>query len=180
MDTGWLSFSSFSSVSPGNVTWGTPSNAQSDDGITPDLNLDAAQSSYFLTGLNASPGLDADIAITGIEVRFEAHRGTGSGNRGLCRDHTVQLVVSGSRTGDNKATLTEIATTPTIYTFGGELDTWSLTLTGADVNASDFGLALKLENDDYDYDCRAYLDYMQIKFYYETASSFSGGIHTVL
>lgn len=83
-------------------------------------------------------------------------------------DYLVQLIVNGSRTGDNKA---DTATSwPTSYTnkdYGGETDTWGCSLTPSLVNASNFGVALRVSNGA-PFLHQAQVDAIWIKIYYST------------
>jgi hypothetical protein len=56
-------------------------------------------------------------------------------------DNSVKLVKGGIVSGTNKALAGNWTTTNTSFTYGGDTDSWGLTLTPADVNASNFGIA---------------------------------------
>lgn len=56
-------------------------------------------------------------------------------------DNSVKLVKAGVVGGNNKALVGNWTTTNTAFTYGGDADLWGLTLTPADVNASNFGVA---------------------------------------
>ncbi|EKF44080.1 hypothetical protein NA8A_00020 [Nitratireductor indicus C115] len=57
-------------------------------------------------------------------------------------------MVSGSLAGDDKATGTQLAyETNQSRTYGGAADVWGNSLTTAIVNASNFGVALQMRND---------------------------------
>lgn len=59
--------------------------------------------------------------------------------------NTVQLVVGGSRAGANKSTGAAVPTTETVVNFGGSSDLWSLTPSVAQVKASNFGVAVRVD-----------------------------------
>lgn len=56
-------------------------------------------------------------------------------------DNSVKLVKGGTVSGNNKALVGNWTTTNTSFTYGGDADTWGLSLTPSDVNASGFGVA---------------------------------------
>jgi hypothetical protein len=56
-------------------------------------------------------------------------------------DNSVKLVKAGVVSGTNKALVGNWTTTNTAFTYGGDADLWGLSLTPADVNASNFGIA---------------------------------------
>lgn len=74
--------------------------------------------------------------IVGVQVSI-----TRTGTSGTDLDNTVQLLVSGSAAGTNKASGAAWNTVATV-TYGGPTDTWGLTLTPAQVNATNFGVTL--------------------------------------
>src|SRR5690606_36046040 len=62
-------------------------------------------------------------------------------------DATIQLIVGGSRVGDNKANTTpDWDSTEDVYEYGGDNDLWGLILSDSDVNASNFGIAIRAAN----------------------------------
>lgn len=61
-------------------------------------------------------------------------------------DTDIQLVVSGSRAGDNLASGPLWPTGSTVKTYGGSTNLWGNDLTRAIVNASDFGIAIAVQN----------------------------------
>lgn len=58
-------------------------------------------------------------------------------------DTLVQLIISGSLTGDDKATDASIGGSATYKTFGSSTDTWTASPTVAIVNATNFGVGLQ-------------------------------------
>src|SRR5690606_7277820 len=83
------------------------------------------------------------------------------------RDDTIQLVVGGARTGDNKSTAASWSTSEEIVSFGGTTDVWGLSLTPADVNASDFGVALRLVQS---LSMQASVDAVELRVVYEVST----------
>ncbi|MBN8703276.1 MAG: hypothetical protein J0M08_09430 [Bacteroidetes bacterium] len=61
-------------------------------------------------------------------------------------DNSIKTVVSGSITGYERAnTTTTWSTSDTYICYGGANDTWGNILTGADVNSSNFGVAISIK-----------------------------------
>jgi len=59
----------------------------------------------------------------------------------------IQLVVGGTVTGDNNNLDALLPlSTPAAITFGSSTDKWGLSLSPADINASDFGIYVELKN----------------------------------
>lgn len=88
-----------------------------------------------------SSSIPASATIRGVVVEIERHGSNNTATRYIV-DHTVQLIKGGTAQGDNKAdTVTQWLTTEyTKITYGSPTDLWGLTLTRADVVASDFGV----------------------------------------
>jgi hypothetical protein len=96
-----------------------------------------------VTGFDAL-AIPAGATTVGFEVLIE--RNASFGSIGFVRDLTVQLIVGGSATGDNKAKTgagNEWPATDTVVTYGGAADKWSTTPTNTQLNASDFGVRIQ-------------------------------------
>ncbi len=92
-----------------------------------------------LTGFGFA--IPSTATINGITVEIERFMSQGS-----CRDENIQLINgSSSLVGDNKATATTWAgTDPNSYiTYGGSTDDWNASLTAADLNSANFGVAIQ-------------------------------------
>lgn len=157
-------------VAPGDRTWVTPSNVTASDDARATDNLLPGETSYYLQATNFGFSIPAGATIDGVTATIEISRGSGSGNRGIPEWDTVQLIVGGTKTGTNNASqhLGEITeTTDTNYTFGGVSDGWGLSLTTSDVNATDFGVAIRIvETDNGPYDVNVLVDSMQLTITY--------------
>ena len=126
----------------GSVAWTNPGNITADDTSYATAARSNATSQY-LEGTNYGFAIPSDATINGIVVtlgRYESS--TGSGND--VRDSVVSLIKGGTITGNNKAaTTTEWPTgSPAAATYGTNSDLWGGSWTPADINASDFGVAL--------------------------------------
>lgn len=125
----------------GDTAWSNPNNALADDGSNASATLTALDTSQYLHLGNFGFAIPDGATIDGAVVRVQRAE---VGGFGTCRDHTVQLIVGGSRTGDNKAdTGNDWPTTMTDADYGASNDGWSASLTRDAVNASNFGVALR-------------------------------------
>jgi hypothetical protein len=66
----------------------------------------------------------------------------------------------------DKASGTDWDTSDEIFTYGGSSDLWGTTWTAEEINASNFGLRLKADNDHTSSSRTAYVDEIQIRIYY--------------
>ncbi len=125
----------------GNDAWGSPTGITADDGAVFAFSGDhtAGQSSQYLHATNFGFAVPTTASVVGIEVRVKKRADTGS----ALNDHTVQLIVGGSRTGDNKASATLYPTSFTNVDYGSATVLWGLTLSAADVNGATFGVAFR-------------------------------------
>jgi len=104
--------------------------------------------------------------IDGVVVEIERYTDSGGWNEA---DHQVQLIKGGTVQGANKANQPSGSwpTTPTNGGYGGMGDTWSLTLTPADVNASNFGVAVAVTGDNPGKSgYNMYIDFIRMTIYY--------------
>ena len=88
-------------------------------------------------------------ALTGGSSPSVSVAMTTAGSVGALQDNTVQLLKAGAPVGNNKAVSTTWGTTLSTITYGSSSDLWGLSvgsLTGADVNASNFGLRFAAKN----------------------------------
>lgn len=127
-------------VSDGNNTWSNPTNAYFDDGqVTTSGSVTGGVSHTLkLTGFNFN--IPQNAHIDGILVRIKK-RGSGITPPA---DAKMQLLSGGSEVGASYDTWSETwTTTSTWYTYGGALDTWGRKWTPAEINASNFGIAIQ-------------------------------------
>lgn len=120
----------------GIIAMSNPTNAQLSDDSYVTAVLALGQTSQYLkaTGFNFTIPLDA--TITGITVEVERS----STALSALSDSSVRLVNGGTVSGDNKAAGGTWPTVDTYQSYGSSTDLWGLTLTPADVNASNFGV----------------------------------------
>jgi hypothetical protein len=135
----------------------------------------------YLQGTNYGFSIPSNVTVLGITVTINRYSPTGT-NR--IRDYRVMLVKGGViQTGTNyAATSTNWPTSIATATYGGISDLWGNTWTPADINASNFGVAVSVTNPAAA-DRTGYVDYIQVTVTYATpcgyADATSSGItHT--
>lgn len=151
-------------------SWTDVSNVSAADGAEASLSTTFAgeeDDTQYLVGTVGGGGLDVPegATINGVEVVVKRRNITASDSS--LRDAEVRLVVGGEVAGDDRAAAGVYwPGTATTRTYGGMTDLWGLSLTVADVNAPDFGAALRAY-------CEAgtgqpRVDAITIKVYYTT------------
>lgn len=128
----------------GSVDWTNPSNALTDDSTYASVVTGTGNQSYYLWLTNPNPTEIGD-SDTIDAIRIRMRRDASTNNR--VEDYEIRIIVAGVVSGDNKAdTVTKWGVVSTTITYGDlASDVWSLTLTGADVKASNFGFAVSIE-----------------------------------
>lgn len=129
------------------IAWTNPSNANASDSTYAtqtapgsSANTAANYNYLYLTGYGFS--IPSNATIKGVTASIRRLRNGGS--TGEMRFNTVQLLKGGTPTGTNLATATNFPTTVAAVSFGGTTNMWGNSLTYSDVNASNFGLAIRL------------------------------------
>jgi Tfp pilus assembly protein PilX len=152
--------------------WTTPGNIGASDNLKATASLAAGAQSANLDATSFGFAIPTGSTITGITASVE-HGASASNYIG---DVDVYLLKSGSPTG-----ITDHATTPdwgsadAIRTYGTSTDLWGTTWTAADINASNFGLRLKVDNDAPG-TITANVDHVQLTVYYQLAPATSVGV----
>lgn len=124
----------------GTVTWSSPGNIVSSNDSKAQATLGVNTSSHYLTATGFGFSIPAGAPILGVTAEIELSASNGV----LVYDNSVKIVIGGSVMGTDKAraSSTKWPTTDTYITYGGGADLWGATITAADVNASDFGVAI--------------------------------------
>lgn len=145
----------------GTQSWASFSNITADDATPAVSSVFEGTTSHYLKATNFGFDVPGGATIDGIIVEVERYKFSA----GTIRDSILRLVKGGVVSGDNKAaTATNWPGADTVATYGSASDLWGLTLTPADVNASDFGVVLSVAatNDD----ATARVDYISITIHY--------------
>jgi hypothetical protein len=139
--------------SPGNITApGTPYATSS---------LSSRGGSHYLYGTNYGFNIPTGATITGIQVTIMRQ----SSSSNSLTDNVVQLLKSGNRVGSDYSSSTSWPTSMTAASYGGSSDLWNTSWTVADINSSNFGVALSVSNGASS-PRTASVDYIQITVYY--------------
>lgn len=119
----------------GTVAWSGPGNITSSDNILSSATTGGSAITHYLKGTNCSFSVPATSFISGVVVEIERHlQGAGA-----TTDSSIKLVKNGTIQGNDKSAGAGWPGTDAYASFGSSSDTWGLSLTPADVNASDFG-----------------------------------------
>jgi hypothetical protein len=113
---------------------------------------------------NFGISLPADADVKGVEVSVERMVDGGSD----VTDDLVQLVVGGSLSGSDKASISAWPTTEAAATYGGSTDLWGLTPTRAQIVASDFGVEIRATKGDSVTARQARIDHVTITIHYDS------------
>jgi hypothetical protein len=164
--TAVLTAGTFASINlVGGIPWINPANAASIDSVfaTSALVL-ATPFSEYLETTNYSPAIPAPSKVDGVEVTITRKKTGGPATA----DQHVQLSIAGAPSGTDKASGTAWGGTSATITYGGPTDTWGLTLSDTDVNASTFGVAMSAQRSGGGLASSAQVDAVQVKYYYTT------------
>ncbi len=148
------------SVSPGDVAWADPGNITADDSLYATADFGAAGVSEILKATNYGFSIDSSAVIDGIQVTV-GKSGTGDS----INDAKVRLIKGGTETGDNKSSADAWPAVQAESNYGGPTDDWNEGWTVADINASDFGVAISASNSG-DAVQTASVDYVQVTVFY--------------
>lgn len=122
-----------------NNSWSNPTNVTNSDDAYAVASVDDGESSDYLTVTNFGFAISSGVVIDGIEVTVEK-----KGQSSKIKDASVMLIVGGVITGDDKATTPSWSGSDFHDTYGSSSDMWGLSLTDADINSSNFGIAFAL------------------------------------
>lgn len=168
-----MTASSTSAVrSPGTgAGWTSSANIGASDNYRASASIAAGSQSANLDATSFGFSIPADATITGIRVSLE--RGASASD--YIGDVDAYLLKGGSTAGiTDHATCCDWGASDSIRTYGSSSDLWGTTWTPADVNASNFGFRLKVDNDSSS-TRTAYVDHVQITVYYAPAPQTSIG-----
>jgi hypothetical protein len=150
-------------------SWSNRGNVGANDGSYATVALDDGDRSQFLQCSSFGFSLPAGATINGITVTIERKAGTAS----RLVDSSLKIVKGGSRTGTEKAnTTTYYPTADTVASYGSATDLWGTTWAVGDINASNFGIALRVTKPGTaDGAITASVDYIEITVDYTAAGA---------
>jgi hypothetical protein len=140
--------------------WSSPSNITADDTSYATSSFSSRGGSHYLYGTNYGFNIPSGATIVGIQVTI-MRQSSGTS----LTDNIVQLLKGGSRVGSDYSSSTSWPTSMTAVNYGGSSDLWGTTWTPAQINNSNFGVALSV-SESTNSSRTASVDYMQITVYY--------------
>lgn len=166
-NTGWVFAGTGANVTtPGTTNWANPSRITASDNSRSTASNIPAQggTSRLLYATNFSFGIPAGATILGVSARIERSATPSV----TIRDHTIQLILGGTPTGDNLAdTGSAWGTSETNVVTGGPSSLWGLSLTYSDVSTPDFGVMLRVINQNATATGTASVDAISMQIEYE-------------
>ena len=144
-------------------SWSNPGNITT--ALAPFTTVSLGNSaSDYLQATNYGFNIPTNATIKGIQVTI--NRQSNSNNSGQSiHDDVVQLIKGGVITGGDKATSADWPTTLGQATYGAVNDLWGTTWTPAQINASNFGVALSIESES-NQNRTGTVDYIQVTVTY--------------
>lgn len=132
-------------TSTGTVAWNSPALAGLSDNTntqaTQVLSLFATANTNYLMAQGFGFNIPTAATICGIAVSIERSAG-GLSLGGGVEDASVRIIKNGSITGTDHASAAGWGSSDVVATYGNSTDIWGVTWTPADINASNFGVAV--------------------------------------
>jgi hypothetical protein len=126
-----------------------------------DGTFDSGDCTFMLYATNYGFSIPANATILGVQLEYQKYSPTDDSI-----DRVVRLVIDGAKQGEDKS-ITSVMW-PDVHSntvYGGPADTWGLSLTPSNINASGFGIAVAAEatagNED------VYIDHLGLRVYYD-------------
>lgn len=167
--------------SGGGTAWTNPGNITADDASYATCTLTASGTSQALNGTSFGFSIPSGATIDGFLVEIERFSSSPLGSPFNIADSNVQLIKGGTAGGTNKSTgAVWNYTSPTIVSFGGAADLWGQTWTDSDVNASNFGATLSIQNLSGVSTRTGSVDYIRITVYYTASGGSSSATNTLM
>ena len=152
----------------GTITWTNPTYATSSDNYRATAALAKGVISYYLqvTGFNFN--IPTNARIDGIVVEVERSIAE---TTTYTKDNSIKIIQGGAISGNeyaDTATAWPINSGDAYATYGGSSDLWGLSWTAADINSSNFGVAVQAKNTKVNaaFTNTAQVDHIRITVYY--------------
>ncbi len=147
----------------GDTAWSNLSSAISSDNTYATVAFSGSAYSQYLKATNFGFSIPSTAVVTGIKVDIERKSSLSNEHS----DSVVKLVSGGTISGENKAYIGSYYPTSDAYaSYGGSTDLWQLGLTAADVNSSNFGVALLATSEFFQHTVS--VDHIRMTVYYTT------------
>ena len=128
----------------GTVSWTNPGGITADDSSYAQCSLGGSAVSHYLWATNFGFGIPTGATINGVQVSVLRESSSSSTSNNI-QDNVVSLIKGGAVTGSNKATATYWPDSMHGASYGGTADLWGTSLTAADIDAANFGVALSVK-----------------------------------
>ncbi len=149
----------------GSRSWRDPEDALTNNGWVAYVDVgDDGEISNYLKVSDFGFNIPGNAIMEGIEVRIGRYTSGSSTPRQ--RDYEVRLVKNNTVTGNNLAKPDGWPTSEQAEDYGGSNNLWGESWTAADINSSQFGVALSVINPHNYYDRTAYVDYIRVTVHY--------------
>lgn len=146
--------------------WANPTNVTASDDARATIS-DASVGAFVSNDLRALTfgfAIPTGATVDGIVVEIER---SVNATTQTPRDHTIQLQkLDNTPVGDNKASGTTWPTTDAYATYGSSSDLWGLTWTPAEINATGFGVYMKVQTNAGKGGPQFRVDHVRITVYY--------------
>ncbi|WP_278011493.1 T9SS sorting signal type C domain-containing protein [Flavobacterium gyeonganense] len=160
----------------GTLAWSNPGRITADDNsnTSASRNSNGTTTTNYLQATNFGFTIPTNATITGVTVSVNRYASANSGSD-YVRDNIVSLIKSGAVTSTNRGFTTTnwIVTTTNAASYGGTNDLWGSSWNPADINATNFGVALSatITRGSGSGTVTANVDYMQITVTYTVPGS---------
>jgi hypothetical protein len=156
------------SVNIGESNWINPTRVLTNSGgsfaTAASTYIDPASTSDILRVSDFGFTIPGGSTITGFTITIvRSPSGGGSGNT---YDDSIQFVIGSTAQGTAKADATVWADTWVESSLGGSSDMWGTTLSVAQVNASTFGVDIKIKTTDAVNSINAFIEYVSVQVHY--------------
>jgi hypothetical protein len=152
----------------GTVTWTNPTYIFASDNNRATAALAKGVISYYLQATGFGFNIPSDAVINGIYVEVERSISEATS---YTKDNSIKIIQGGTITGTEHAdtvTTWPASNADAYKAYGSSTDLWGLTWTPAQINASDFGVAVQAKNTRVTsaYTNTAQVDHIRITVYY--------------
>lgn len=152
----------------GASVWSNPGNITADDASYA-VNTPGQSPSDYLEATNFGFSIPVGSTINGIYVEIEVKASQDLPFSHSVGDNSVRLIQGGAIGGTDESTYPHWPTAEGYNIYGSSSDLWGLSWTVAQINASNFGVALNVITVNFGAD--AYVNYVRITVYYSPSAS---------
>jgi hypothetical protein len=147
------------------TAWSNPGNILTNNNSYATVSGAGDAFSKYLYATNFGFQIPAGAMVNGIQVAIGRFR-SGGLISGEIRDNVVSLLRGGTIIGANRAINTNWPTSKGAANYGSGADNWGTTWTAADINANNFGVALRVSNTSGFWSRTANVDYITVTVVY--------------